>query len=384
MSYRILLVGGGSGGHVFPLIAVANSLKELAQKQNRDLEIILLGEGKFFEEALRQAQGKLSGWKYKKILAGKFKRYLSLAGLLDPLKMIAGFFQSFWYLFWLMPDAVFTKGGYASFFPALAAKFFFIPVYIHDSDSVPGAANRLIGKFAKKVFISFESAGKYFPQEKVELTGNPIRLELLSGSKNEALNFFKLSENLPTVVILGGSQGAKKINDAVLEAIFQLTRDFQVIHQCGGLNFKGINNEVEKIIKETDEPLAGQIKNRYRLYPFFNDSELSLAYALGDVFVSRAGAGSLFEISALGKPLIVVPITKSASNHQHLNALELVKYGGVLIEEGNLITSVLVNEIKEAYQKRNELGQKIKNFAKLGAAEKIADRVLVSTGSITD
>ena len=371
MSYRILLVGGGSGGHVFPLFAVAQSLQNLASKEGKDIEIILLGEGRFFNETARN-----SGFTYKKIITGKLRRYFNLESFLDPFKMMVGFFQSFWHLFRLMPDAVFTKGSYASFFPALAAKLFFIPIYVHDSDSVPGAANRFVGKLARKVFVSFESAKNYFPAEKVELTGNPIRQELLSGNKNEALSFFRLSETLPTVVILGGSQGAKKINDIVLASVVQLTQNFQVIHQTGDKNYGEIKKSLEQLEKELGSPTSEQIKNRYKIYPFFNESELALAYALGDVFVSRASAGGVFEISALGKPAIFVPIKKSASNHQHLNALELVKHGGILIEEDNLITSVLVNEIKEAYQKREEMGLKIKAFAKLDAADKIAEGIL--------
>jgi len=367
MSYRILLVGGGSGGHVFPLFYVAESLKELAERQNKEIEIILLGEGKFFEDA-----AKASGFKYKKIIAGKIRRYFSLLNILDFFKIIAGFFHSFWQIFWLMPDVVFLKGGYASFFPALAAKIFFIPIYIHDSDSVPGAANRFMAKLAKKVFVSFESAKKYFPAEKTELIGNPVRRVLLSGDKNKAVSFFGLSSSLPTVVILGGSQGAKKINDIVLASVVQLTRNFQVIHQTGDKNYGEIKKSLEQLEKELEGPTSEQIKNRYKIYPFFNESELALAYALGDVFVSRASAGGIFEISALGKPAIFVPIKKSAQNHQHLNALEIVKHGGILIEEENLISSVFINEIKEAYQKREELGLKIKSFAKLDAADKIA------------
>ena len=168
MAYRILLVGGGSGGHVYPLMAVAEALQK--KIKDRDTEIILLGEGRFLDEAVKD-----SGFRYKKITAGKLRRYLSLESFLDFFKIIAGFFHSFWQMFWLMPDVVFLKGGYASFFPALAAKIFFIPIYIHDSDSVPGAANRFMAKLAKKVFVSFESAKKYFPAEKTELIGNPVR-----------------------------------------------------------------------------------------------------------------------------------------------------------------------------------------------------------------
>lgn len=371
MSYKILLVGGGSGGHVFPLISVGRALQESAAKKGIELELELLGEGKFFEEAAEN-----SGLKYKKILAGKFRRYLSLAGLLDPLKMTASFFQSFWYLFWLMPDAVFTKGGYASFFPALAAKIFFIPIYIHDSDAVPGSSNRIIGRWAKKVFVSFESAKKYFPAAKVELTGNPVRSEFLNGNKEEALNFFKFSKDLPTILVFGGSQGAKKINDIVLQSLIQLTNNFQVIHQCGQQNYEEVIKTKDQLMKEGGQQYTEQIKSRYAIYPFFNDREMAMAYTAADVVVSRSGAGSIFEVAALGKPAVIIPIKKSASDHQYFNALEFVKYGATMIEEDNLVTSVFVNEIKEAYQNKEELGQKIKKFAKLDAAEKIADTIL--------
>lgn len=371
MVYRILLIGGGSGGHVFPLIAVGRALRELAVSQGKQVELMLLGEGKFFENAAKE-----SGLSYKKIVAGKMRRYFSVANFLDLLKMPVSFLQSFWHMFWLMPDAVFVKGGYASFFPALAARVFFIPIYIHDSDAVPGRANHTIGKWAKKVFVSFESAKQYFPADRVELVGNPVRLELLNGNRQDALSFFGFSDDVPTVAVLGGSQGAKKINDAVLQALIQLTKDFQVIHQCGEQNLAEINNTLEQLMKEGGEDFAEQIKSRYRLYPFFNHRELSLAYALADVIVSRSGAGSLFEIAALGKPGIVIPIKESASNHQYLNALEFVKYGGTLIEEDNLLTNILINEIQEAYQKRAELGGSLKNFAKSDAAQKIAQEIL--------
>lgn len=371
MSFRILLVGGGTGGHVFPLIAVARVLQEVAARESKQIDLILLGEGKFFEEAARE-----SGLPYQTIIAGKMRRYFSSEVVLDYLKMFAGFFQSFWHMFWIMPDAVFAKGGYVSFFPALAARFFSIPVYIHDSDTVPGKTSITIGKWAKKVFISFEPAKQYFPASRTELVGNPVRPELLNGDREEALLFFKLSAQSPTVLISGGSQGAKKINDIVLQSLIQLTKNFQVIHQCGEQNLTEVTSALEQLMKEGGEDFAEQIRGRYKIYPFFNIRELSLAYAVSDVIVSRSGSGSLFEIAALGKPGIVIPIKDSASNHQYYNALEFVKYGGTMIEEDNLMASIFINQIEEAYQRKRELGQTLRNFARLDAAEKIAAGIL--------
>ena len=357
---RIVLVGGGSGGHVFPLMAVAESLQKLAAQQGQNLELILLGEGKFFEEAAKK-----SGLKYRKIMAGKMRRYFSFANLFDLPKILIGLVQSFWYLFWLMPDLVFTKGGYASVPPAIAAKFFFIPLYIHDSDSVPGAANRLIGRWAKKVFVSFEMAKQYFPVGKTELTGNPIRLEVLRGDRNQALQFFQLSDQLPTVLVLGGSQGAQKINELIIQSAPKLTEKFQVIHQTGELNYEAVKKSTE------------QIKSvNYHPYPFLDSSSLPLAYAVADVVVSRAGANLLSEIAALGKPAVVIPIKKSTANHQFYNAVEFSKYGGIIIEEDNLVPSVLVDQIEKAYQNRVEIGAKIRGFANLDAADKIGAELL--------
>src|SRR3989344_5881620 len=370
--FRIVLVGGGSGGHVFPLTAVAGSLQKLAVQQGLDLKLTLLGEGKFFEEA-----GKKSGLKYKKIMAGKMRRYFSLLNIIDLPKILIGLVQSFWHLFWLMPDAVFTKGGYTSVPPAVAAKFFFIPLYIHDSDAVPGVSNRWLGRLAKKVLVSFEMARQYFAADKTELTGNPIRTEILNGDRNQAFQFFQLSDQLPTILILGGSQGAQKINELIVQSLFLFTAKFQIIHQTGELNYAQVQKSLEQLTKEGGGQYAKQIKSRYRVYPFLDASNLPLAYAVADVVVSRSGANLLSEIAALGKPAILIPLTKKASRGEQItNAIEFSKYGGVFIGEDNLVASVLIGQIENAYQNRAEIGQKIKGFATPAAADKIASLLL--------
>lgn len=376
MAYKILLIGGGSGGHVFPLVAVAKALREAVLERAQDVELIMLGEGRFFKEAAQREASQSIGFKYHSIMAGKMRRYGTVASFWDFIKMPISFVQSFWYLFWIMPDAVFTKSGYASFFPVLAAKFFFVPVYLHDSDAVPGTTSKILGRWAKKVFISFEGARPYFPEEKTILVGNPVREGLLHSSKEEALVFFKFSPTLPTVLISGGSQGAKNINNMVLQSIVPLTGNFQVIHQCGKENFLEVNAAANQIIKEGQGKYGEQIAARYRVHSFFSDRELSLAYAMADVLVGRSGSGFLFEIAALGKPGIVIPIKDSASNHQYFNALEFVQYGAIMIEEDNLVASVLIDQIAQAYQRKEELGQAVRGFAKPHAAKQIAEEIL--------
>ncbi|MDO8495500.1 MAG: UDP-N-acetylglucosamine--N-acetylmuramyl-(pentapeptide) pyrophosphoryl-undecaprenol N-acetylglucosamine transferase [bacterium] len=376
MAYRILLIGGGSGGHVFPLVAVGRALREAILERAQDVELVMLGEGHFFKEAAQREAAQTIGFKYHSIIAGKLRRYFSFRSIIDFLKMPVSFFQSMWHLFWIMPDAVFTKSGYASFFPVLWAKMFFIPIYLHDSDAVPGVASRVMSRWAKKIFISFESAAQYFPAKKVILSGNPVREGILNSNRDEALVFFKFSPALPTVLISGGSQGAKNINDIVLQSIVQLTSNFQVIHQCGKDNFAQVNATVEQLIKEGQGKYGDQIAARYRVYPFFSDRELSLAYALSDVIVARSGSGSLFEIAALGKPGVVIPLKNSASDHQYYNALEFSKHGGIMIEEDNLVTSVFVDQIRVALERKEELGQAVKGFSRPNAAKEIAEEIL--------
>lgn len=376
MAYRILLIGGGSGGHVFPLVAVGRALREAALERAQEMELVMLGEGRFFKEMAEKEATQIIGFKYHSMVAGKVRRYWAAASFWDFLKMPVSFIQSFWYLFWTMPDAVFTKSGYASFFPVLAARFLFIPIFLHDSDAVPGFTSRMLSKLAKKVFISFEAAGPYFPAHQTVLVGNPVRESVLDGEKNEALLFFKFTPALPTVFISGGSQGAQRINQLVVESLVALTNNFQIIHQCGKANYKAISTAVEQIIKEGQSQYGAPISSRYRLYPFFSDRELSLAYASADVMVGRSGASTLFEIATLGKPGIIIPIKDSANNHQYLNALEFVKFGGIMIEEDNLVVSVLIDQIRQAYERREELGQQIKEFAKPHAAKLIASEIL--------
>lgn len=373
MAYRILLVGGGSGGHVFPLAAVGKALREISLEKAKNVELIMLGEGRFFEEVAREF-----GFRYHKIMAGKIRRYFSFLNFLDYFKMILGFVQSLWQVFWIMPDAVFTKSGYASFFPVLAARLFLIPVYLHDSDAVPGLTSRIIGRWAKKIFLSFESACKFFPENKAEVVGNPVRSVMLDTTREEALLFFKLSPNLSTVVIFGGSQGAKSLNDIILQSIVLLTNNLQVIHQCGRENYERVKKALEQLTKEGGEKYASQISSRYRLFPFLNGREWSLAYTLGDVIISRGGSSALFEIASVGKPGIVVPIKNSPANHQYFNALEFVRCGGILLEEDNLTAGALMANIAQALRHRDEIGAGIRAFAKPEAAQRIAESILAA------
>lgn len=373
VSYRILLVGGGSGGHVYPLIAVAKALEVEAQSKGVQVELEMLGEGEFAQKAATEA-----GIAYKGIFAGKLRRYASAKTLTDIYKLPFGFFQSLWHLFWFMPDAVFVKGGYASVMPGIVAWLYFIPLYIHDSDSVPGLANKILGKLATGIFTSFASAEGFFKKNKIMRVGNPVRPELFRGNRDEALSFFKLDSARKTVLVLGGSQGSQNINNHVLESLVILLQNHQVIHQCGGAQLNVVKTEIDRLVKEGKGEYGTLITERYRVYPFLSEKEMALAYAVADVVVSRGGAGEIFELAQLGKPAIVIPIHESANGHQLKNALEFSKHGAVLIEEPNLTSHILVSQIDDLLKRgrAQDVGQHIKTFATPQAAGQIAQRLL--------
>lgn len=373
-NYRVLLLGGGSGGHVFPLIAVADALKERAVQSGIDLELMVMGEGDFLRNACAERD-----LPFKPVMAAKVRRYFSLLNFLDILKIPIGLLQSLWQIFLFMPDVVFSKGGYASLPGAFVSWLYFIPIYIHESDSVPGLANKIIGGMAKAVFISFASAEKYFKAGKAFLVGNPVRKDILSADRTQSAQLFGLSQDKRTVLVLGGSQGAQRINKIIIDSLVMMASKFQIIHQCGQGQYDAVKADVDRLIKEGQSHYAEAIQNNYKLFPFFDSKQMAAAYAACDLIISRAGAGSIFEIALLGKPAILIPITNSGGDHQLQNALEFSKYGAAYIEEENLTPNLLINQIESLLEPANydAVSQKIKTFASPDAADnKIAATLL--------
>lgn len=368
--HRILLVGGGTGGHIYPLVAVARELQRITQEKGVDLELMATSDDQIW-------QGEFGGIKFKKISAPKLRRYQGNLNFLEFFKAPVALLQALWHIFIFMPDLVFLKGGYVSQIPFFIAKLYFIPVFVHESDTIPGLSVKVISKFAKKVFISFESTRQYFKNKEVILSGNPIRKELSSGDRNEALKIFNLSPDKKTILVLGGSQGAKAINDLVINGLVLLAGRYQIIHQAGFKNFEYVNSEVEKIKKEGEKSYGKNIETNYRVFTFMNEEGLKNAYAAADLIVSRAGANAIFEIAALGKPAIIIPIAYSASNHQKMNAQEFVKAGAVVLEEQNLSPAILLNQIEHLLKPENyfEISRKIKQFSNLESAKKIAQEI---------
>jgi UDP-N-acetylglucosamine--N-acetylmuramyl-(pentapeptide) pyrophosphoryl-undecaprenol N-acetylglucosamine transferase len=367
---KILFTGGGTGGHFYPIIAVVEALRTLME-ENRlvGAEIILMSDNPYDPNLLL-----IEDVKFKKIQAGKIRRYFSLLNLLDIFRTIAGLVKAFLSIYLDMPDVVFGKGGYVSFPALFSARILRIPVMIHESDAAPGKVNRWAASFAKRIAISFPESAKYFPREKTALAGNPIRKSVLGFTPDEAKEFFQIEEGLPVILILGGSQGSKNINDNVLDIAHKLVEFVQVIHQTGKNNIKEAEDRLSIILEKSP------CKSRYHIFAHLDDAALRNASSVADLVVSRAGASSIFELAAWGIPGIVIPLSGSAQDHQRENAYSYARSGAAeVIEENNLSPNLLLSEIQRLLEDENAL-QKMKEgakkFAQPKAARKIAQELL--------
>ncbi len=365
---KILFTGGGSGGHIFPIIAVIREIKRIMP----EVELVYLGPRDEWV-ALHLAQEDI---KIKKILAGKVRRYFSPSAILlnffGVFLSFFGFFQSLFSIFFINPDLIFSKGGYGSIIVVLAGKILGIPIFIHESDISPGFSNRFASKLALEIFTSFSNT-EYFAQEKTIAVGNPLRREIFGGSEETSKELFKLTGEKPVIFILGGSQGAERINDLILLAAPQLLEKFEIIHQCGEKNFARVSSEAKVVAK-------GELAKYYHPLGFLHESELKEAFFSADVIVSRAGSGSIFNTAALGKPSILIPLPESAQNHQFKNAYAFAEKGACLvIEEINLSHGFFLERLDyltSHSEEMEKMKEAAKNFARPLAAKVIAQYLL--------
>lgn len=367
---KILLTGGGTGGHFYPLMAVAKAINAVAdQEKIANLELVYMAENPYDKNILLQ-----NGIKFKKVYSGKIRRYFSFLNIIDAVKLIPGIVKSILGMYFDFPDVVFSKGGFESFPPVLAARILGIPVMIHESDSLPGKANVWAGKFAKRIAVSFAGSAAYFPRGNVAVVGNPIRKEFFIREILGAKEYFKLESGTPAIFVFGGSQGAKNINDNLLDILPELLTDYQIIHQCGKNNYGECKGRADLILEKSP------FKSRYKLFPFLESGAMRMAYGAADLAVSRAGSGSIFEIAASGLPSIIIPLTGSAQEHQRENGYAYAKSGAaVVIEERNLKPHILKSEIGRLFADKEEMAkmsEAAKFFAKPDAAEKIAREII--------
>ncbi len=365
---RIVLTGGVSGGHTFPLIAVA---ERIAVQTGGNAEFLFIGpKGRFGASVMEER-----GIPVRLVSTGKLRRYFSLTNFVDPFRIPLGIIRSLWHLYQFMPDAVFSKGGSASVPVVIAAWLYRIPVLIHDSDAVAGMANKFMSRFATKIAIAYPSAREFFPAEKVALTGNPVRQDILEGSRERGYQELGLDPDKKTIFVIGGSLGATRLNEALLQVLPELLREgIQVVHQTGQEHFSLIENAVKG---------AGILPGGASGYvprAFFSAELLGDVYALADLVISRAGAGSIAELAAHGKAVILIPLASAANDEQKKNAYSIAHIGGAsVLEEANLGEHLLLGEINELLQdaqKRAQMGEAIRAFYHPEAADTIASGVL--------
>ena len=370
---KILLTGGGTGGHFYPLIAVAEEIREIAHKEK------LLAPKIYYMANTPYNSKVLFDQEIEFIYVPAGKKRINPQGVskllnfIDIFKMGFGVLTAIIKMYFIMPDVIFAKGGFVSY-PALrAGKLFKIPIIIHESDSVPGRVSKWAGKFATKVAVSYKEASEFFDEDKVAYTGNPVRNEVSQILKSGAAEYLGLEEGIPVVFVMGGSSGAKIINNVILETLPRLVEKYQVIHQTGKSNFQEVTRSADVILKDNAH------KNRYRPFDYLNSLSMRMSAGAANMIISRGGS-TIFEIALWGVPSIIIPITDSNGDHQRKNAYNFARSGGcVVIEEANLNAEIILNEIERIINNqrvREIMVEGMKKFARPDAADLIAKEVL--------
>jgi len=370
---KIVFTGGGTGGHFYPIIAVAEEIQKLVKERKIiEPELFFFGPAPYDDRALFE-----HNITFVQTPAGKMRRYFSLLNFTDSIKTFFGIINTILALYRVYPDVVFSKGGYGSVPTLLAAKFLKIPVVAHDSDAFPGRATLLAAPFAKKIGISYEDAIEHFPKklhDKIALTGNPVREGIKNPTREGAIDFLELERNVPVLLILGGSSGSEKINNTILSALPQLVQKYQIIHQTGESNFEGVK-ETAKVILDRNER-----RHHYKVYPYLSELALKMAAGAADLVISRAGSGSIAEIASWGKASLLIPIPEKISRDQRLNAFAYAHEGAtIVIDQSNLSPNLLVAEIDRLFtnpKTRNDMAEAAKKFARPDAGKILAEAVL--------
>ncbi len=352
---RVIISGGGTGGHIFPALAIANALKAL----NINNKILFVGAlGRMEMEKVPAAGYEIVGIKISGI-----KRSVSLSNLKVPFQLIASLWKARNIVRSFKPDVVIGVGGYASGPVLFVSGFMKIPTLIQEQNSYAGITNRILGKKVDRICVAYDNMERYFPANKIVKTGNPVRQDIESGNviSSEAFIHFGLVQGRKTVLVIGGSLGARTINESVREGWKKLVNDgVQILWQTG----KAFFAEAKKIEAES----GGFVKG-YDFIP-----RMDLAYALADIIVSRAGASSLSELTIVGKPVILVPSPNVAEDHQTKNALALVGRNAAILVQDREAKENLVNSIKELLGNENKCNELKREIIKLSL--KNADKLI--------
>lgn len=367
---RIALVGGGSGGHFYPLIATA---ERLTQHNTDDfpVELYYLGPEPYNEAALTE-----NNITFVRIPTGKRRKYFSFFNFLDIFKVFFGLFFAVWQLYKIYPDVVFSKGGYTSVPVVVAAWLLRIPIMIHESDTKPGTANKLGAKFARYIAIAFDDVAPFFPEAKTALVGIPLRKAFYETvpSPKEKLG---IPVERPLILVTGGSLGAQRINRLIMESLDELLPEYTILHQTGEKNEDTVQQTSGELITNTE------LLTRYFVKGTLTAKEMHLALTAADLVISRAGTGTIFEIAQKGVPSILIPIPEDISHDQRTNAYAYARSGAAsVMEEGNLTDGLLTAEISRIMSTAaiyKEMAAAAHNFSNTDAAETIANTLIEIT-----
>lgn len=359
MNKRIIIAGGGTGGHIFPAVAIANAIKKIEPAT----EFLFIGaKGKMEMEKVPQAGYRIEGLD----IAG-YNRSSLLKNLGLPFKLIKSFFQVRKIIGGFKPDAVIGVGGYSSFPVLRYAQSKGILTFIHESNSFAGKSNILLGKKATRIFTGTPGMGKFFPADRTQITGNPVRATIAASqvTQEEGLNFFSLQPGKKTLLVVGGSLGARSINEAVDASLDQL--------MAAGL----------QVIWQTGKPYAAtateRVKNKAGVWASDFITKMEYAYAAADIIVARAGAMTVAEVCVAGKPVVFVPYPYAAEDHQTVNARQLVnQQAAIMIPDSEVKEQLLpvVTALAIDEEKQKEMSEHIRSLAVHNADEVIALEIL--------
>ena len=361
---KIIISGGGTGGHIFPAVAIADALKRRLEEP----DILFIGA----KGRMEMEKVPASGYKIEGLWISGIQRKLTLKNLSFPFKLISSMLKARRIIKRFKPDVAIGTGGYASGPMLRVASRKGIPCLIQEQNSFPGITNRILSKTVDTICVAFEGMGKYFPAERMVLTGNPVRQEIIdmADKKEEAINFFKLQPGIKTILVIGGSQGARSVNQALSKILEQIVdQQVQMIWQCGVSFYE----TARALVKELPQDKA----QRIMVMDFI--SRMDLAFAASDVVISRAGAIAISELCIAARPCLLVPLPSAAEDHQTKNAQALVAKGAaIMISDNKLdddllpaLTSLLADE-----EKQKEMSTNIRKLARPEATEEIADEVI--------
>jgi len=355
--YKFILSGGGTGGHIYPAIAIANELK----LQFPDAEFLFVGA----KDKMEMQKVPQAGYEIKGLWIAGLQRKLTLQNLMFPLKLASSLLESKRIIKKFKPNVVIGTGGFASGPLLQAAGSAGIPTVVQEQNSYPGITNKLLSKKANAICVAYQNLERFFPKEKIVLTGNPVRQDLIDieSKRDEAIAFYNLDPNKKTLLVLGGSLGARRINQLIEKELQNfLSQDVQVIWQCGKLYFEEYRKYNQPNVKVVD---------------FIE--RMDFVYVASDVIISRAGASSVSELCIVGKPVIFIPSPNVAEDHQTKNAQAIVdEKGAILLKESELDSqfSIVFEALLKDSGKQKQLSDNIKKLAKPKATQDIVAEIV--------